>query len=104
MKAFAHALLAAAFVAALGSGAAVAAGQQTFWSLSTGTPPAPMPTPTSYPVNWYGTLYYPLYWPVCNGPGWGRHCRPLHGHLWPPHVPAGRYPVPGAPKVVRPPR
>ncbi len=72
---------------------------QTFWTLSTGPMPSPWPTPSVWPVDWYGTLYYPAYWPVCAIPA-SVHCRPPHRAVWPPHVPSGRHPVP----VPKPPR
>jgi hypothetical protein len=70
--------------------------QTTFWTLSSGKAPAPLPTPSSYPVNLDGTPYYPSSWPVCSGAPnrWSRHCRPPHGQVWPPRVPPGRYPIP----------
>jgi hypothetical protein len=79
------------------AGPARAADQQTFWTISTGPVPEPYPTPTYYPVDWYGTLYYPIFWPLCVPPAI-HHCRPQHAHIWPPHVPAGHVPVPRPPR------
>jgi hypothetical protein len=71
-----------------------AAAQQTFWQLSTGAVASPYPSPSSYPVNWYGTLYYPPYWPVCRLYPYRGRCRPPHASTWPPHVPFGHHPIP----------
>jgi hypothetical protein len=68
---------------------------QTFWTLSTGPVPSPWPTPSAWPVNWYGTLYYPGYWPVCAAPA-SRRCRPVRAPIWPPHVPTGKHPIPAS--------
>jgi hypothetical protein len=73
--------------------AALLFASQTFWTLSTGPAPSPWPTPAAWPVDWYGTLYYPAYWPVCNVPS-SQHCRPRVGPIWPPRVPPGKHPVP----------
>ena len=96
MKAAASAVVAALLLALTAAGARATETQQTFWSLSTGAIPSPYPTPTSYPVDWYGVLYYPPYWPIC-GPAFRHRCRPPRGHVWPPRIPPGRHPAPGRP-------
>ena len=98
MKGLAGLLALAALVAAAAAPCATVAQQQTFKSISSGTPPAPLPTPSSWPYLWEGVTYYPPYWPVCSTGH--THCRPQHGPVWPPRP----VPQPHPPQPPPPPR
>ncbi|HTU81255.1 MAG TPA: hypothetical protein VMF61_03945 [Candidatus Acidoferrales bacterium] len=86
MKAVGLGLVAAALLAVLG-GVPARAGDQVFSSTSSGKPPAPLPTPTSWPYVYDGSSYYPGFWPLCGGDSHGHHCRPPHAPIYPPPHP-----------------
>jgi hypothetical protein len=73
--------------------------QQTFSSVSSGTPPAPLPTPTSWSVSGVYLGIYPgyPYRPPCAA----GHCRPVKPA---PHSPVTTHPIapPPAPRPVPP--
>ena len=96
-------LLGAAIAAGLAA-APLRAQQQTFWTTSTGPAPSPWPTPSYWPAMWENSYYYPTFWPVCTTPASTNHCRPRNGHIWPPHVPPGKHPVPVSKPAGKPPR
>ena len=92
-------LAAAALLASLVAGPLAAPAQeQTFKNIDSGTPPQPLPTPSSWPYLWENNTWWPPVWPVCASGAHnsaGHHCRPGNGHVWPPPPP--RVPVHPAP-------